>query len=583
MYSQRLIFLYIAFRDNKNLSEGKQLMDLNYLSSQYGDAYSAEFAKVIQEQHPNATRFLEWGSGATTKIICDVAKTRDNPFVLTIDDNADYQQKVASMLPLYPFLHFRSLNLQGPSFSQRDTEPSYSSYPFLMGLKFDFIFIDGRRRLECALTATQVAAPGAIVIVHDWRRNRYRPMRALFDTIQEGEEFLILRPKLNYEPVAAIKAERRAIVVPANGQRAQKELELTLPHTRAYAASVGADCHVVGEKSKLPAARLKSEALAIAQDYDRMLLLDADVLIRPGSPDIFDHVPAEKLGVFIEGRMIPRDEWCLTINEIYKPEQLLQSNEYFNSGVMVLSKQNYHLLESLKKDTIYGHPQFEQGLLNVKRLELNIPLFPLLSDFNYLPFVPFQVADWRFSYFYHLAGVGKSKYLYSDIWEDKIGDRRTFSRRPFISAEIRYGLILQASEQMNNNKVLIFDPTDFYYTDYRAIPLATATDGTVTYFPPMENGPDLSLCMYGPYTPLDKGLWKAKFLRNDGSAFIYNGAFLEIVHSGGETALLKTHWTEDGTFEFSSPEDVTDLELRVYRTKASEEFSMLRLEQISAI
>jgi hypothetical protein len=239
------------------------------------------------------------------------------------------------------------------------------------------------------------------------------------------------------------------------------------------------------------------------------------------------------------------------------------------------------LLEALRNDTIYGHPQFEQGFLNAKRSALNIPLFPLHNDFNYLPFVPFQVADWRFSYFYHLAGVGKSEYLYADIWEDKTDDRQTFSRRPFLSAEIRHGLLLQASEQIDNKNVLIFDPTDFYYVDHCAFPLSTAVNGVIAYFPPIPNAPDLSLGVFGPYVSLGKGQWKAKFLRQDGSVFVYKEAFLEIVHLSGETALLQTYWTADGTFEFFAPDNVTDLELRIYRTKASEEFSMVRLEQVS--
>src|SRR5690606_14699995 len=113
------------------------------------------------------------------------------------------------------------LDLQGPSWNQADQYPSYSSYPFYLKTRFDVAYIDGRRRSECALVASQILREGGIVILHDWRRSRYEPLRALYDTIEEGAQFLVLRPK---QTSASVRSpETRVVLTVAHGARASRE------------------------------------------------------------------------------------------------------------------------------------------------------------------------------------------------------------------------------------------------------------------------------------------------------------------------------------------------------------------------
>ncbi len=557
---------------------------LDTLKGRYGNSFLSELTELVERFAPTASRFLEWGSGETTRALCGIASTRADPMVLSIDDQGAYQRSVAASLPLHNFLHFRCLDLQGPSVSQDDQYASYSSYPYLIGLEFDVALIDGRRRGECALTAAQVITEEGVILVHDWRRSRYRPFRALFDTLFEGEQFLVLRPKAAAFERRALSSNkgRRVIVVPARGRRAKTELEITLPFTEAYARRVGADCIVVGEDSVLPPHRLKSEALDVARAYDRTLVVDADVLIRPDSPDVFAMVPEEALGAFPEGAFFPREDACSQLGEIYGLNAQVEPHKYFNSGVLVLSKSNLILLESLLYQIVWGYPQFEQGFLNAQRVALGIPLFPLTSDLNYISDGAIFPRDGRDSFFLHLAGTGKRAYKYTELWQDVSGDRKTFSLRELVPADVRTGLIKQAAEQIQGRLVHILDPTDFCYKSELAKPIFDPSGSIIAYFAPRRTDADDRPSVWGPYITLEEGLWRGQFLNQSGDSFVYDGASLDIVRNIGEEIIVsRMNWPSDGIFEFHLTQTTENIEFRIYRSKSSAEFAYLRLERVS--
>jgi hypothetical protein len=175
-----------------------------------------------------------------------------------------------------------------------------------------------------------------------------------------------------------------------------------------------------------------------------------------------------------EGACFPREQWCRELEEIYGMERKLTPREYFNTGVLVFSRQNYPLIEDLKDHIIFGHPQFEQGFLNVRRVVREIPFFPSPPDLNYIPDWRFPV-DWRYGFFIHFAGTGKPKYNYAELWEDKTGARDTFSKRTFMSADIRTVLLRIVADQMSGRDVKYFDSTDFLYLAPHAFPMFSAS------------------------------------------------------------------------------------------------------------
>lgn len=559
---------------------------LDSIVGRYGLDYSQEFTDVIERFAPQASRFLEWGSGETTKLLCEIALKRTDPLVMSIDHHDEYIRAISGSLPLYTFLHFRCLDPQGSSIDQNDRLPSYSSYPYLIGMEFDVIFLDGRRRAECALTASQIISDTGIVILHDWRRSRYAIIRDLFETVCEGEQFLVLRPRDGMRRLHQSRhtsRERRVVIVPASGPRAAQELELTLPSVEAYATRIGADCVVVGQASELPPHRLKYETLGVAQSYDRSLLLDADVMIRDHAPDLFRLVPPDALGAMPEGAYFPRAEWCQELENIYGLERKLPANEYFNTGVLVISSQNYALLADLKDLVIFGHPQFEQGFLNARRIVRQIPLFPLSPDFNYIPFPDAFPVDWRYGFFIHLAGSGKRKYNYAEIWEDKTGARNTFSKRKIMSADTRAVLLRALADQLRGRDAMYFDATDFFYVGPHAFPMFSVSGEVVGYLPGNMPRDHLCLAVYGPYAALPAGKWEAEFMPGANADFRdFDGAYDVSMESGTQIIVPRQPFPQDGRFAFVLERDASDLEVRLYARKSACEFSYLKLERAAA-
>lgn len=164
-------------------------------SHEYGPDYADEFRRVLLTYAPNARQFLEWGAGYTTRLIAEHCARNKGEYFLTVDDNRDYLRDVITPLLGHRFVNACAIDLVGPCVNDRDEGPNYSTYPLTLGRRFDFIFIDGRRRMECALMARLMCHRETVVVLHDYRRTRYQPVRALFSIVEDGSQFRVMQPK----------------------------------------------------------------------------------------------------------------------------------------------------------------------------------------------------------------------------------------------------------------------------------------------------------------------------------------------------------------------------------------------------
>ena len=85
----------------------------------------------------------------------------------------------------------------------------------------------------------------------------------------------------------------------------------------------------------------KFQAIDYLDEYDRIMIFDADAMLSPTCPDIFAAVPEDAIGGVMEdvgSRFDNRREWIATIKLMAMDARLDGWNEgYMNSGVMVLS------------------------------------------------------------------------------------------------------------------------------------------------------------------------------------------------------------------------------------------------------
>ena len=157
--------------------------------------YVSEFKRVLETWcKDDARNIIEWGSGLTTQILADHAmRLPAVDLFLSIDSNAAYQSAIFADRETPDFLTTVTPDLTGPQ--SHAPELAYSTYPLKYGRKFDLIFIDGRRRMECAFISMLLSHEKTIVVIHDYRRLRYQPILTLFDVIEDGPEFRVLKPR----------------------------------------------------------------------------------------------------------------------------------------------------------------------------------------------------------------------------------------------------------------------------------------------------------------------------------------------------------------------------------------------------
>jgi hypothetical protein len=165
-------------------------------SSSYGNDYLSEFDRVIRTYvRPTEKKALEWGMGHTTLFLLDNREAYGLAALVSIDHVRDYVDRVVAQFPVWPGFMPLHADLMGPKLGNRDPELNYATLPLSLGRSFDLIYIDGRRRLECALAATQLCARNGVVVLHDYRRRRYDMVRLLYDILEDGSQFRVMRPK----------------------------------------------------------------------------------------------------------------------------------------------------------------------------------------------------------------------------------------------------------------------------------------------------------------------------------------------------------------------------------------------------
>ena len=162
----------------------------------FGADYLDEYRRVIlQHVAPVTGAFLEWGAGHTTVALAQLRKELGVRTLCTIDHNRAYLQAVLAATPRFEGLRAYARELQGPSCAVDDPELAYATAPLAWRESFDFIFIDGRRRMECAFVAALLCHERTVVALHDYRRARYQAVLAFYDILEDGRQFRVMRLK----------------------------------------------------------------------------------------------------------------------------------------------------------------------------------------------------------------------------------------------------------------------------------------------------------------------------------------------------------------------------------------------------
>jgi len=197
---------------------------------------------------------------------------------------------------------------------------------------------------------------------------------------------------------------RRAVVTIACGEFFERLSAITHPTLRAYADKIGADFivwndypgHTIPNYQKLELAK-------VLDQYDRVLFLDTDVLVRDDAPDVFDLVPEDQVGMLEESLYCDRtiDVIQYMIGVGYDARQW--NRKYYNTGVLVLSKRHKNLFA---QPAVELNHLGEQTYLNLMISRTQTRVFSLPYRFNRMYFMDWLYGEDRCdAYFIHYAGV----------------------------------------------------------------------------------------------------------------------------------------------------------------------------------
>ena len=177
---------------------------------------------------------------------------------------------------------------------------------------------------------------------------------------------------------------------------------VTHPKMQSYAQRIGAEFIIINSirNTAVLEQSYKLEKFQLYDyfdSYERILFLDSDIVVHSQCPDLFNQVSEEKIGAVCEKLPYFRreeifKEACLYYGATYPGH----SQEWFNTGVMVLSRCHRHLFAAPQKirtfparnmDGTLAPPRFtwlDMPLLNCLRIIHNVPLQDLGYSFNYM-------------------------------------------------------------------------------------------------------------------------------------------------------------------------------------------------------
>ena len=224
-------------------------------------------------------------------------------------------------------------------------------------------------------------------------------------------------PKLVY-PVAVRPAEGpragpRLLLSAAVGANGRKWLEITRPLMETYAAKCGAVFEAITDGDENYPLGEKFRIAEYLGRYDRVVFLDADVVVAPDAPDLFNAVPSTHVGV--------RDDWpwmCVeagvNVTRAWMDPEIRAIRKAadrpgpvvstcYNTGVLVLSSQHAGLFDPPKVPLPKYHCT-EQHWFNLNVLDQQPAVYELPWEMHWHPFIDRKRERTAGVKVWHLAG-----------------------------------------------------------------------------------------------------------------------------------------------------------------------------------
>ena len=242
---------------------------------------------------------------------------------------------------------------------------------------------------------------------------------------------------------------KKLVLTIAVGGTYEKMAKLTHPTLQKYAEKIGADFLSITENKSSSPHWEKFQIYDLLNKYERIIYIDTDVLVREDTPDLFEIVPENQLGMFnempfTEGRNISLIESCKDYGIILKD----WNGKYWNTGVIVIPRTWKFLLKKPEKE-IFNF--YEQGYLNamihaeLEKAGNELSVFDLPYNLNRMACMDKLTGEERFaSYIMHYAGFPDVVHVMNLIGDDikawQGGSQNGFKYKRHLILDVQGGL-----------------------------------------------------------------------------------------------------------------------------------------------
>ena len=248
---------------------------------------------------------------------------------------------------------------------------------------------------------------------------------------------------------------KNLVLTIAVGEVYEKMSKLTHPTLKEYAQKIGADFLCIKKNNSSSPHWEKFQIYDLLKKYNRIFYVNTDILIREDTPNIFNIVPGDELGIFNEMPFTPEDR-KMSLVEACKDYSIKLKNwngKYFNTGVMVIPRTWKFLF---KKPLQEFFNFYEQGYLNamihqeLEKMGNELRVFDLEYKYNRMACMDPFTGEERFaSFVMHYAGFPDVTHVMDLIKKDKAvwarGNFSSYKRHIFI--EVQGGLGDQVEAQ----------------------------------------------------------------------------------------------------------------------------------------
>jgi hypothetical protein len=267
---------------------------------------------------------------------------------------------------------------------------------------------------------------------------------------------------------------KKAILTIVSGEKYGKVWKRSEPFFAHYADRCGADLLVLKELPELPSPHWAKFSIyeLLKKKYDRVAFIDADILIRPDAPSLFDIVPEDQFGIFNEGLYTPRSMCIHEVKKVYNVDlPKWNGKDYYNTGVMVVSRQYRHLFKITEEIKPLRNSFGEQTYLNMKIMANDVKIFSLPYQYNRMSILDRIIGISRLdSYLVHYAGFdvvfGQGKMIEAmdrDIerWKQDAPEYK-YKRKIFVWALGGLGDCIAAEPTIRYMRETLYPEADMY-------------------------------------------------------------------------------------------------------------------------